>query len=45
MLTLIRAEIVPLAAALAIGLATGWWMFRHLRNRPRPNSSEGPEQS
>jgi hypothetical protein len=43
MMTLIRADIVPLAVALAIGLATGWWMFRHLRYRPRPNSSEGSD--
>lgn len=28
MLTVIQFNLVPLAVALAIGLATGWWMFR-----------------
>jgi hypothetical protein len=31
MMTLIRAEIAPILAALLIGIVTGWWMFRHRR--------------
>lgn len=27
MLTLIAYNLVPIAMALAIGVATGWWMF------------------
>ena len=36
MLTLLQFNWIPLLAALAIGIATGWWMFR------RPSK---PEQS
>lgn len=28
MLTVIEFNLVPLAVATAIGLVTGWWMFR-----------------
>lgn len=45
MTTLLRADVVPLLAALAIGIATGWWMFRHLRSRARAVSTEGPDQA
>lgn len=33
MLALIQFNLVPLAVALAIGLATGWWMFRRRGRR------------
>jgi hypothetical protein len=36
MLTLLTFNLIPLAAALAIGILTGWWAFR------RPSK---PEQS
>lgn len=42
MTILIRADIAPIIAALLIGIATGWWMFRHLRHAPR--KAQGPEQ-
>jgi type IV secretory pathway TrbL component len=32
MIELFQANLVPLLIALAIGLATGWWAFRHRRN-------------
>lgn len=32
MLTLIQFNLPILAAALAIGLVTGWWMFRGRRH-------------
>jgi hypothetical protein len=39
MMTLIRADIAPIAAALLIGLVTGWWMFRHRRAAPADTST------
>ena len=40
MIALIQFNLVTLAAALAIGLATGWWMFaRRRRSRPQRRGS------
>ena len=36
MLTLLQFNLIPLAAALAIGILTGWWMFRR---PPKPEQS------
>lgn len=33
MLTLAQFNLPILGLALAIGLATGWWMFRHPRSK------------
>jgi type IV secretory pathway TrbL component len=32
MMLLVETNLIPLLIALAIGLATGWWAFRHRRN-------------
>lgn len=32
MIELAEANLIPLLIALVIGLATGWWAFRHRRN-------------
>ena len=40
MLTLLQFNLIPLAAALAIGILTGWWAFR----RP-PKAEQKPEDS
>lgn len=33
MLTLAQFNLPVLVAALAVGLVTGWWMFRHPRRK------------
>jgi hypothetical protein len=38
MMALVQFNIVTLAAAMAIGLVTGWWIFRR-----RPAASENLE--
>jgi hypothetical protein len=31
MIAVIQTYLWPMAGALVIGIATGWWMFRHRR--------------
>jgi len=40
MMALIQFNLVTLAAALAIGLATGWWMFARRPARDRSNAED-----
>ena len=40
MLTLLQFSLIPLAAALAIGILTGWWAFR-----PPSEPEQKPEDS
>ena len=41
MLTLLQFNWIPLLAALAIGIATGWWMFRR-PSRPDQSREDSP---
>jgi hypothetical protein len=43
MMSLILADLVPMAAAMLIGIVTGWWMFRHLRTTS--STPAGPDQA
>lgn len=44
MLALIQFNLISLAVALLIGLATGWWMFAKRRGPAAP-SPEDPTKS
>ena len=42
MIALIEFNIVTLAAALAIGLVTGWWIFRRRPAAPTKTEDRDP---
>jgi len=42
MIALIQFNIVTLAAAMAIGLVTGWWIFRRRSVAPRETEDQDP---
>ncbi len=42
MIALIQFNIVTLAAAMAIGLVTGWWIFRRRPAAPTKTEDQHP---